>query len=178
MMKATSIAALGATLGLSLATALGIGAGIPKSAHGQSATSEHAEDPEGKRLFRADCAGCHKWHGNGGGGYGGAALSLRRTQLSRDQMIETVRCGRPGTGMPYHMRDAYEDHNCYGLSKQDLGKDIPMAANAFLRPGEIAAIVDYVIAHVKGLGDPNYEQCIAFFGEGSRVCNIYKNGQQ
>ena len=23
-------------------------------------------------------------------------------------------------------------------------------------------------------GEPNYDECLAFFGEGSRVCNIYK----
>ena len=32
----------------------------------------------GQAIYkRANCVGCHKWHGDGGGGYGGAALSLR-----------------------------------------------------------------------------------------------------
>ena len=28
--------------------------------------------------------GCHKWHGDGGPGYGGAALSLRESGLDRE----------------------------------------------------------------------------------------------
>ena len=55
----------------------------------------------GKAVYkRANCVGCHKWHGNGGGGYGGDALSLRKTELTREQIAETVGCGRPGKGMP------------------------------------------------------------------------------
>ena len=43
----------------------------------------------GKALFkRANCFGCHKWHGNGGGGYGGDALSLRKTELTREQISQ------------------------------------------------------------------------------------------
>ncbi len=130
---------------------------------------------EGKRLFRINCAGCHKWHGAGGGGYGGDALSLRKTRLDRAQIIETVSCGRPGTGMPYHLRDAYGDGTCYGLHEKDVvGNGMVLAANNFLRPSDIAAIADYVLAEVKGRGEPNYQECLAFFGAGSRVCDIYQ----
>ncbi len=132
---------------------------------------------EGKRLFRVNCAGCHKWHGGGGGGYGGDALSLRKTKLDRAEIIETVSCGRPGTGMPYHRRDAYADGTCYGLHEKDVvGNGMVLAANNFLRPPEIAAIADYVLAEVKGHGEPNYQECLAFFGPGSRVCDIYAPG--
>src|ERR671922_137079 len=74
------------------------------------------ENPElGKQVYQeANCVGCHKWHGDGGGGYGGAALSLRRTTLDRDLLLEVVRCGRPATRMPYHDRNAYEGVDCYG----------------------------------------------------------------
>jgi len=161
-----------------LAAGLVLAAPASRSAHAQAAASPQEQAlAEGKRLFRADCAGCHKWHGSGGGGYGGLALSLRSTRLSREQIIETVGCGRPGTGMPYHLRDAYESDKCYGLTKEQLGKIMPMAAAAFLRPADIATIADYVLARVKGKGEPNYAECIDFFGEGSRVCNIYKSGE-
>ena len=134
----------------------------------------------GKRVFQqANCVGCHKWHGGGGGGYGGDALSLRATQLDRDQIIETVTCGRPSTGMPYFRRGAYdgEEHQCYGLGRQELGKDIPVEAGLFLRPAEVVAVTDYVLAEVKGKGEPTYAECSAFFGDGARVCNVYKTGQ-
>src|SRR6516165_5611752 len=84
-----------------------------RDATAQQAPAHDATDA-GKQVFkRANCMGCHKWHGNGGGGYGGDALSLRQTELTRDQIIETVHCGRPGTGMPYFARGAYDSVKCY-----------------------------------------------------------------
>ncbi|HTP93241.1 MAG TPA: hypothetical protein VMJ52_15970, partial [Xanthobacteraceae bacterium] len=58
----------------------------------------------GKDIFKtkATCQFCHKWDASGDQGYGGNALSLRKTQLTPAQMTETVKCGRPGTGMPFH----------------------------------------------------------------------------
>jgi len=133
----------------------------------------------GKQVFKsANCVGCHKWHGNGGGGYGGDALSLRKTELTREQIIETVSCGRPGTGMPLHLRGAYESQPCYGLTRAEISDSMPPEAAGFLRPGEVEAVVDYVIAHVKGKGEPTYDECIAFFGNASRVCGIYKSSPQ
>jgi Cytochrome c len=133
----------------------------------------------GKQVFKsANCVGCHKWHGNGGGGYGGDALSLRKTELTREQIIETVNCGRPGTGMPFHLRGAYESQPCYGLTRAQISDSMPPEAAGFLRPGEVEAVVDYVIAHVKGKGEPTYDECTAFFGSASRVCGIYKTPPQ
>lgn len=174
-MKPTNLGVVGVCL-LALA---GLGVAAGSSVRAQPADSgQETQLAEGKRLFRADCAGCHKWHGGGGGGYGGAALSLRNTHLNRDQIIETVSCGRPGTGMPYHLRDAYDSNKCYGLKKSDIEKMMPPEAATFLRPADIAVITDYVLARVKGRGEPNYAQCIEFFGEGSRVCNTYNKTDQ
>ncbi len=122
--------------------------------------------------------GCHKWHGNGGGGYGGDALSLRKTELTRELIIETVSCGRPGTGMPFFVRGAYDEAKCYDMTRQDAGDQMPPEANVFLRASEIEAVADYVIAHIKGKGEPNYTECEAFFANGSRVCNVYKETTQ
>jgi mono/diheme cytochrome c family protein len=117
----------------------------------QSSPSSDPADA-GKAIFkRANCFGCHKWHGNGGGGYGGDALSLRKAELTRDQIIETVACGRPGTGMPPE-------------------------GGVFLRAPDIEAVADYVLSHIKGKGEPNYDECVSFFGSTSRVCDIYKVG--
>ena len=142
-----------------------------------TAQAQSASDPTdaGKAVFkRGNCVGCHKWHGNGGGGYGGDALSLRKTELTREQIIETVRCGRPGTGMPFFVRGSYDTTKCYEMTRQDVADRMPPEANVFLRPNEIEAVADYVLARVKGKGEPTYDECIAFFGDGSRVCNIYK----
>jgi mono/diheme cytochrome c family protein len=132
----------------------------------------------GKAVFkRANCFGCHKWHGNVGGGYGGDALSLRKTELTREQIIETVGCGRPGTGLPFFTRGAYDSVKCYDMNREDVGSRIPPKANVFLRPSDVEAVADYVIAHVKGKGEPNYGECVEFFGDASRVSDIYKAQQ-
>ncbi len=147
---------------------------ISNPARGQSAVTPDPTDA-GKAVFkRANCMGCHKWHGNGGGGYGGDALSLRKTELMREQIIETIGCGRPSTGMPFFLRGAYDSIKCYDQVRQDLGGDMPPEATTLLRPGEIEAVADYVIAHVKGKGEPTYADCTSFFSQDSRVCNTYK----
>ncbi|MBH5371035.1 c-type cytochrome [Bradyrhizobium glycinis] len=144
---------------------------------GQVINGAHRAQDEGQRIYeKANCVGCHKWHGDGGGGYGGAALSLRGTQLSRDQLVEVVHCGRPGTGMPRFDRDAYKDYGCYsGTKAQDLGNSLPPDAATFLRPKEIEKVVDYVLEHIKGKGPTSYQDCIDFFGDSSRACEVYKN---
>ncbi|TYL85861.1 c-type cytochrome [Bradyrhizobium cytisi] len=144
---------------------------------GQVIKGAHRTQDEGQRIYeKANCVGCHKWHGDGGGGYGGAALSLRATQLTRDQIVEIVHCGRPGTGMPRFDRDAYKEYRCYsGVTAQELGKDLPPDAATFLRPKEIEGVVDYVLEHIKGKGATSYQDCIDFFGDGSRACEVYKN---
>lgn len=149
--------------------------GIPVP--GQVINGAHHALDEGQRIYeKANCVGCHKWHGGGRGGYGGAALSLRATQLTRDQIVEVVHCGRPGTGMPRFDRDAYKDYRCYSdITAQDLGKDLPPDAAAFLRPKEIEKVVDYVLEHIKGKGPTSYQDCSDFYGEGSRTCEVYKN---
>jgi len=145
-------------------------------AHAQSTSSPDPTDA-GKAIFkRANCFGCHKWHGNGGGGYGGDALSLRRTELTPDQIVETVACGRPGTGMPFFARGAYDTTKCYDISRQDVGDRIPPEGGTFLRTHDIEAVADYVIAKIKGKGEPTYDECVDFFGNTSRVCDTHKSG--
>jgi cytochrome c553 len=157
--------------------AIVMGAAVSLAPHARAAQDRSAL---GRATYaKANCVGCHKWHGDGGGGYGGAALSLRKTQLGRDDIIKTVTCGRPGTGMPFFMRDVYDDdaatHPCYDFSRKDLTGDNHVAeAGTFLRPNEIEAVADYVLANIKGHGEPNLAECVAFFGDASRVCEIYK----
>ena len=121
--------------GVLLVSVAALNFSILASAYGQSAQAP-ASDPTnaGKAVFsRANCVGCHKWHGNGGGGYGGDALSLRKTEMARDQIIETVGCGRPGTGMPFFTRGAYDEVKCHGMNRQDAGAQMPPEGGTFLR---------------------------------------------
>ena len=78
-----------------------------------------------KSLAGAGTAGFH---------HPGNAPSLRKTQLTRDQIRMTIQCGRPGTPMPYFDRFAYTDKRCYGMTAKDLGDNMPQRAGIPFRP--------------------------------------------
>jgi hypothetical protein len=63
---------------------------------------------------------------------------------------------------------------CYDLNRQDVSNQMPPEANTFLRPSDIEAVADYVLAHIKGRGEPNDVECVNFFGSTLRVCDIYQ----
>ena len=83
----------------------------------------------GQRLYRdkADCQFCHGVNGDGRGDprSPGKAPDLHQTRLDREQLIEVIACGRPGSEMPHFDKYAYEAKDCYGLSAEELGKNIP-----------------------------------------------------
>ena len=156
---------------LSLCVGAVIGAALLTGA----ALAEARHEESGQEVYKqANCVGCHKWSGVGGGGYGGAALSLRETQLSFDQIIEIVTCGRPGTGMPHFTTDPYGAGGCYGLTAEDVKDMKPPAANVVLRQQEIEDVAHYVVDDIKGKGEPTLADCTAFFGDASRACDLYR----
>jgi mono/diheme cytochrome c family protein len=104
----------------------------------------------GQRLFqdKADCQFCHGSDGDGRGDprSPGRAANLHETHLNRDQLIEVIACGRPGTEMPHFDKYAYEDTDCYGLKGKDLGADAPRDPHSTpLTRREIEAVADYII---------------------------------
>ena len=157
---------------------LGLSAILPNVAMAQTAAEAAAarELDYGKDIFKtkATCQFCHKWDGSGDQGYGGNALPLRTTILTKEQVIETVKCGRVGTGMPYHDKFAYGDKRCFGATREELGSDTPPTANEFLQPREIEAVVNYVFAKMVGRGAATYEECLDFWGKDTRQCEPLK----
>jgi mono/diheme cytochrome c family protein len=138
----------------------------------------HADDlAEGQRIWKekAGCQECHGWAGDGQGGFHheGHALSLRATQLTRDQIRQTIQCGRPGTPMPYFDRFAYTDKRCYGMTAEELGDQMPNRAGTTLQPYEIDALADYVATKIKGAGPTTREQCLAYYGSTASICDVY-----
>ena len=129
----------------------------------------------GKEIYKikANCQFCHKRDASGDTGYGGVALSLRKTKLTTEQFVEVVKCGRPGTGMPFHDQYAYTDKRCYGLSREDLGKNTPLLGESLL-PREIDAVTKYLFARAVGRGDSTYEDCVDFWGKDTRQCEPMK----
>jgi mono/diheme cytochrome c family protein len=145
-----------------------------------SPSAQAAEDARfiefGKEIFKskAVCQYCHKWDASGDQGYGGNALSLRKTQLTPEQMTEVVKCGRPSTGMPYHDRFAYTDKRCYGYTREQMGTDMPPAGNDFLSNREVDAVVKYLFAKDVGKGPATYQDCVDFWGTDTKQCDPMK----
>jgi len=109
----------------------------------------------GQRLFqdKADCQFCHGIDGDGRGDprSPGRAANLHETHLNRDQLVEVIACGRPGTEMPHFDKYAYEDSDCYGLKGKNLGNDAARDPHSTsLTKREIEAVVDYILAKFVG----------------------------
>ena len=147
------------------------------AARAQTPSEEARTIAYGKEVFKskATCQFCHKWDGSGDQGYGGNALSLRKTQLTPEQMAEVIKCGRPHTQMPYHDRFAYTDKRCYRMTREDIGEDMPPSATESLQPREIDAVVKYLFAKVVGRGEATYEECVDFWGSDTRECEPMKD---
>ena len=121
---------------------------------------------------KGNCMGCHKWHGDGGPGYGGAALSLRESGLDREQLINIIACGRPGTNMPFFDKKAYVDDRCFGMKFSDFegdDKNRPLRAKGFLNARQIDAVVDFIINDLQGQ-KVSKDYCLKFFGKPTRSC--------
>lgn len=109
----------------------------------------------GDRLFheKADCQFCHGVNGDGRGDprSPGKASDLRATKLDREQLIEVIKCGRPGSEMPHFDKYAYEEKGCYGLSAAELGQQLPPQPHSTsLTKREIEVLADYILATYKG----------------------------
>ena len=121
-----------------------------------SPDSAFAQDTSfGQRLFqdKADCQFCHGINGDGRGDprSPGRAANLHETNLNRDQLIEVIACGRPGTEMPHFDKYAYEDTDCYGLKGKNLGNDAARDPHSTsLTKREIEAVTDYILAKFVG----------------------------
>lgn len=126
-------------------------------------------DPErGKIVFRSVgyCVNCHGWAADGKTGINlqaPAGSSLRNTRLDKAALIETIKCGRLGTAMPYHDRAAYRDDRCYGMVMSDFAPGSEPRRGKALGDKDIANVVAYLRNDVIGLGEPTYEECAEFF---------------
>ncbi len=126
-----------------------------------------------KAYKTGNCMGCHKWHGNGGPGYGGAAMSLRDTGLDKEQLISLIACGRPGTNMPYFHKKSYINDSCFGLKFEDFEGDDnnrPLKAKVYLNDRQIKAVTNFILSDLKGK-KLTKEYCVKFFGKPTRSCD-------
>lgn len=163
------------TLNRILARAAAVVAGVLILSQAAFADEQTAKRGQDIWANRAGCPFCHGWaaDGNGDPHSDGGAPSLRTTTLDRDQIREVIACGRPGTGMPHYDRFAYTDDRCYGMTAEDIGDQIPNRGAVTLQRPQIDQLADYVAEVVKNRGPVTFEECEAYFGGASSVCQPY-----
>jgi hypothetical protein len=134
----------------------------------------------GRRIFqdKAQCVFCHGWAGDGAGApqSSGGAANLRETMLTREQLIEVISCGRPGTAMPRFDDQAYTEKRCYGgLTEATLGQDLPsLPPGSLLQQREIEALADFLEAKIINRGPATRDECLEAFGErAANTCAQY-----
>jgi mono/diheme cytochrome c family protein len=124
------------------------------------------------------CVNCHGWAGDGNSGismHAPVGANLRETKLDAEGLAEVIRCGIPGTGMPYHESAAYRDDRCYGQVRADFEEGtVPVRGKTF-RDRQLADLVAYLQVHMIGFGKPNYNECADYFGPSAdKSCGYLK----
>jgi cytochrome c553 len=179
---------MGAAFVASLAGA-GLFATLPAGA--QDAPAAEAEAPatefdpkvveQGFRIWKTKivCGECHGWSGNGvpDNPRQPVGANLRETTLNHEQLVEVIKCGRPGTGMPHFDQRAYKDDRCFGVTAEDLGDQTPPGWGASLIPREIEAVTVYIEAKQKGRGPFTFAECEEYFGSGAQICVTYESNR-
>jgi Cytochrome C oxidase, cbb3-type, subunit III len=131
---------------------------------------------EGMRLYlqKGDCQACHGWAGDGRkmDSQMPDGSNLRETRLNRERLAQTIKCGRPGTGMPAFDKFAYTDGRC-GLKAADL--KTPMTdPPATFQPREIDLVVAFLMEKVVGKGPMDRAKCVAYWGSEVDACREFK----
>ena len=130
----------------------------------------------GKEIFKnkAQCQFCHKWDGAGDQGYGGIALSLRKTQLTPEQLAEVIKCGRPTTGMPYHDERAYTDKRCFGLHPRRSRQGHAARAQRISQAARDRCGGEISVRNGRRRVESTYDDCVDFWGKDTRQCEPMK----
>ena len=168
-----------AVAAMSAAIAISMSAESPAHAQTPAATPDPADVAEGMRIFRtkADCQTCHGWAADGRkmDTQMPDGANLRATRLSRAAVVQTIKCGRPGTGMPAFDRLAYSDGRCFNMKQADLkAKNLEMPDPAAPLIGrEIEQVADFLFAKVIGKGAMTRTSCIEYWGSDVEACKEF-----
>lgn len=174
MLKALTLAAFGALASICLSSAvLAQFVATPDFTQG---------DPEkGRTVYQRTgvCVNCHGWPGDGQTGTNPMVhvqgANLRETQLDAQGLYDVIRCGIPGTQMPYHDSVSYKDGRCNGLLMSDFDDgQKPVLGKTFSQQRTVD-LVAYLEKYVVGHGKPTYEECALYFDTSAdRACSYLK----
>jgi hypothetical protein len=159
------------------------GAHLVSSAEAPVAQTAQAQSPdaadvaEGMRLYlhKGDCQACHGWAADGRkmDSQMPDGSNLRETRLDRARLITTIKCGRPGTGMPAFDKFAYSDGRCFGMKQADLKAPMPDPPATF-QPREIELVADFLLLKVVGKGPMDRDKCIEYWGADVDACREFR----
>jgi Cytochrome C oxidase, cbb3-type, subunit III len=142
----------------------------------QAQTPDAVDVAEGMRLYlrKGDCQTCHGWAADGRkmDSQMPDSPNLRETRLNRDRLILTIKCGRPGTGMPAFDKFAYSDGRCYGMKQADLKSRMPDPPATF-QQREIELVADFLMLKVVGKGPMDRAKCIEYWGSDVDACRDF-----
>src|SRR6266566_4309456 len=128
-------------------------AGVAATSHAQAPDAADAAEGMSLYLHKGDCQACHGWAADGRkmDSQMPDGSNLRETRLDRARLITTIKCGRPGTGMPAFDKFAYSDGRCYGMKKSDLKSQMADPPATF-QQREIELVADFLMLKVVGKG--------------------------
>jgi len=149
----------------------------PVAPTARSQAPDAGDVAEGMRLYlqKGDCQACHGWAADGRkmDSQMPDGSNLRETRLDRARLVTTIKCGRPGTGMPAFDKFAYSDGRCFGMKLADLKSPMPDPPATF-QQREIELVADFLMAKVVGKGPMDRAKCIEYWGSEVEACKGLK----
>jgi hypothetical protein len=88
-------------------------------------------------------------------------------------LYDTIRCGIPGTQMPYHDSVSYRDDRCFDklLADFDDGQQ-PIMGKTF-REKPMVDLIAYLQKYMIGHGKPTYDECALYFDTSADTACAY-----
>jgi mono/diheme cytochrome c family protein len=155
----------------------GFGDGAIAAPRANAQTPDAGDVAEGMRLYlqKGDCQACHGWAADGRkmDSQMPDGSNLRETRLDRARLIMTIKCGRPGTGMPAFDKFAYTDGRCYGMKQADLKSPMPDPPATF-QNREVDLVADFLLLKVVGKGPMDHAKCVEYWGSDVEACRAFK----
>lgn len=141
-------------------------------------------DPErGKIVFQkiGYCVNCHGWAGDGQAGRNplarGSGANLRKTGLDAEGLAQVIKCGLPGTQMPFHEAAAYRDDRCYGMVITDFESGKAPVRGKTFRDKDVAHLIAYLQQYMIGRGKPTQDECADYYGPSADKACAYLRTQ-
>ncbi|MCC6984225.1 MAG: c-type cytochrome [Bauldia sp.] len=131
----------------------------------------------GAQIWK-DTLPCRNCHGSFGDGVQDIAqepqgANFRISGLDPETMEMIIRCGLPGTEMPYFDGRAYTDDRCYGMTAAAAGDSIPPTGTPPMSPRQFQAVVAFIFENFVGKGPATREECLAFWGPEASTCGRF-----